>query len=130
VLVVVAAAILPYLSTLDNYYVRDDFGVVHLLSRKPWDSLPGWFASSWMDSIWGFTADEIRPFPALSYQWVGPWGWAWDWPSSSLSVLSDTTDFALYDAARSLETHQSQEELDRMIEDISTRLVARHPLTQ
>lgn len=67
-LVVCAAAILPYLSTVDDYFVRDDFGVVQLLSQKPATYFPHWFATSWMDDIWGFVPDEVRPFPALSYQ--------------------------------------------------------------
>ena len=67
--VVALAATLPYLPTLDNYFVRDDFGVVMLLSGKPATSFPGWFVSSWTDRIWGpVPADEIRPFPAVSYQ--------------------------------------------------------------
>ena len=67
-LLVCAAAILPYLSTIDDYFVRDDFGVVQLLAQKPATYFPRWFASSWMDDIWGFVPDEVRPFPALSYQ--------------------------------------------------------------
>ena len=34
-LVVCLAAVLPYAPTLNNYFVRDDFGVVELLSTKP-----------------------------------------------------------------------------------------------
>ena len=67
-LVVGLAAIVPYLPTLDDYFVRDDFGVVQLLAQKPWSYFPRWFASSWMDDIWGYHPDEMRPFPALSYQ--------------------------------------------------------------
>ena len=67
-LVVCLAAVLPYLPTLNNYFVRDDFGVVQLLAGKPPGYFPRWFVSSWMDGIWGFVADEVRPFPALSYQ--------------------------------------------------------------
>ena len=66
--VVVLAAIVPYLPSLDDYFVRDDFGVVQLLSQKPASYFPKWFYSSWMDFIWGYMPDEIRPFPALSYQ--------------------------------------------------------------
>jgi hypothetical protein len=66
--VVVLAAIVPYLPSLDDYFVRDDFGVVQLLSQKPASYFPKWFYSSWMDFIWGYTPDEIRPFPAVSYQ--------------------------------------------------------------
>jgi hypothetical protein len=67
-LIVAAAAAVPYLSTLNNYFVRDDFGVVQLLSRKPASYFPRWFVSSWMDDIWGHIPDEVRPFPAVSYQ--------------------------------------------------------------
>jgi hypothetical protein len=66
--VVMLAAIVPYLPSLDDYFVRDDFGVVQLLSQKPASYFPKWFYSSWMDYIWGYTPDEIRPFPAVSYQ--------------------------------------------------------------
>jgi hypothetical protein len=67
-LAICAAAIVPYLSTIDDYFVRDDFGVVQLLAAKPWSYFPTWFHTSWMDYIWGFTPDEVRPFPAVSYQ--------------------------------------------------------------
>jgi hypothetical protein len=67
-LAVCLAAVVPYASTLNDYFVQDDFGVVWLLSHKPWSSFPAWFVSTWMDDIWGYTPDEIRPFPALTYQ--------------------------------------------------------------
>lgn len=67
-LVVCLAAVLPYLSTVNNYFVRDDFGVVQLLASKPAGYFPRWFVSSWMDEIWGHVPDEVRPFPAVSYQ--------------------------------------------------------------
>jgi hypothetical protein len=67
-ILVCAAAILPYLTTIDDYFVRDDFGVVQLLSQKPALYFPHWFVTSWMDRIWGYVPDEIRPFPAVSYQ--------------------------------------------------------------
>ncbi len=74
VLLVVLAAVLPYLPTLDDYFVQDDFGVVGLLSAKPADYFPRWFVSTWMDDIWGYTPDEIRPFPAVTYQIAAWWG--------------------------------------------------------
>jgi hypothetical protein len=67
-LVVCATAVVPYLSTINNYFVRDDFGVVELLASKPATYFPRWFVSSWMDEIWGHVPDEVRPFPAASYQ--------------------------------------------------------------
>jgi hypothetical protein len=71
---VVAAAVLPYVPSLDNYFVQDDFGVVSLLAGKPAGYFPRWFVSTWMDGIWGYTPDEIRPFPAVSYQIAALWG--------------------------------------------------------
>ena len=67
-LVVCLAAALPYASTLNNYFVRDDFGVVELLASKPASYFPRWFYTPWTDRIWGDIADEVRPFMAASYQ--------------------------------------------------------------
>jgi hypothetical protein len=67
-LLVCLVAILAYARSIDNYFVQDDFGVVWLLGQKPWSYFPRWFVSTWMDDIWGYTPDEIRPFPALTYQ--------------------------------------------------------------
>jgi hypothetical protein len=68
------AAVLPYLPTLTDYFVRDDFGVVQLLSSKPATWFPRWFVTSWMENIWGYLPDEVRPFPAVSYQITALWG--------------------------------------------------------
>jgi hypothetical protein len=68
------AACLPYLRTVTDYFVQDDFGVVQLLASKPWSTFPRWFTMPWMEDIWGYTPDEIRPFPALSYQLTALWG--------------------------------------------------------
>jgi hypothetical protein len=72
--VAVLAAIAPYLSTLADYFIQDDFGVVGLLSQKPAGYFPKWFVGTWMDDIWGYTPDEIRPFPAVTYQIAALWG--------------------------------------------------------
>lgn len=68
------AACLPYLRTISDYFVQDDFGVVQLLAQKPWSTFPRWFTMPWMEDIWGYIPDEIRPFPALSYQVTALWG--------------------------------------------------------
>jgi hypothetical protein len=73
-LVVCLAASLPYVSSSANYFVNDDFGVVQLLSQKPPLYFPKWFVTSWMDDIWGDPQDEIRPFPAVTYQLAALWG--------------------------------------------------------
>jgi hypothetical protein len=72
-LLILLAAAVPYLPTLDDYFVQDDFGVVSLLAAKPWSYFPRWFASTWMDDIWGYTPDEIRPFTAVTYQFAALW---------------------------------------------------------
>jgi hypothetical protein len=73
-LAICLAATLPYLSTIDNYFAQDDFGVVQLLAGKPASYFPHWFTTTWMDGIWGFIPDEIRPFPAVTYQFTALWG--------------------------------------------------------
>jgi hypothetical protein len=67
-LAVCAAAVIPYVTTIDDYFIRDDFGVVQLLAGKPAGYFPAWFYTSWMENIWGYLPDEVRPFPAVSYQ--------------------------------------------------------------
>jgi hypothetical protein len=74
VLAICLAASLPYVSSAGNYFVNDDFGVVQLLSQKPPLYFPRWFVTSWMDDIWGAPQDEIRPFPAVTYQLAALWG--------------------------------------------------------
>ena len=72
--VAVLAAVVPYLPTIDDYFLQDDFGVVWLLAQKPWWHFPHWFTTPWMENIWGYVPDEIRPFPAATYQlaaWFG-----------------------------------------------------------
>jgi len=68
VILVCAASVLPYISTLTQYFVTDDFGLVQLFSGMPdWHFLT-LFTQSYAQGIWGFTTDELRPFPALLYQ--------------------------------------------------------------
>ena len=73
-LAIALAASLPYLPAVDDYFVNDDFGVVSLLASKPAWAFFGWFTGPWMDGIWGYTPDEIRPFPAVTYQVAALWG--------------------------------------------------------
>ena len=80
------AAVLPYLPALNDYFVQDDFGVVWLLSAKPWSAFPGWFTTTWMDDIWGYTPDEIRPFPAVTYQIAAVWGPGSPVPNHAINV--------------------------------------------
>ena len=73
IVAVVLAAVLPYVPTLDNYFAQDDFGVVGLLASKPAFYFPRWFVVPWMENIWGYTPDELRPFVALTYQAAAQW---------------------------------------------------------
>ena len=67
-LVVCLAAVLPYLSTIDNYFVRDDFGVVELLCEQAGRLLSALVRVVVDGRDLGPRADEVRPFPAVSYQ--------------------------------------------------------------
>lgn len=73
-LVVCAAAVLPYVSTLGSYFIGDDFGLIQLLSQKPPLHFLTLFASPWTETIYGERADELRPLLALSYQFDSLWG--------------------------------------------------------
>ena len=91
VLAICLAASLPYASTAGNYFVNDDFGVVQLLSQKPPLYFPRWFVTSWMDDIWGATQDEVRPFPAVTYQLAALWG-------ATSTVANHVTNIAFHAA--------------------------------
>ena len=69
----VLAALIPYLPTIDDFFVQDDFGVVSLLATKPAFFFPRWFVIPWMENIWEYTPDEIRPFVALTFQVAAQW---------------------------------------------------------
>ena len=73
IVLVCLAACLPYLRTIPDYFVQDDFGGMQLIAAKPWSTFPRWFTMPWMEFIWGYTPDEIRPFTALSYQITAGW---------------------------------------------------------
>jgi hypothetical protein len=51
----------------DNYFLGDDFGLVHHLHALPPDRLLTYFISDWTEGIYGVTLDELRPLLALSY---------------------------------------------------------------
>jgi hypothetical protein len=71
ILAVVLAASLPYLAVIPDYFIQDDFGTVYILTARPWTMFPKWFTMPWMEYIWGYTPDEIRPFVAFTYQLTG-----------------------------------------------------------
>ena len=72
-LVAVSASAL-YASTIDDYFLQDDFGVVSLFAQRSLAYFPRWFVVPWTENIWGYVPDELRPFPAASYviaSWFG-----------------------------------------------------------
>ncbi|MGH2370604.1 MAG: hypothetical protein ACRDI2_20705, partial [Chloroflexota bacterium] len=73
-LAVLVAAALPYISTLDSYFLGDDFGLVQLFSQKSSWHVLSLFTTSWTERIYGGWYDELRPLVALSYQLDSLWG--------------------------------------------------------
>ena len=73
VLAVCLAASLPYMSTARRLFRERRLrrGAAPL---KPPLYFPKWFVTSWMDDIRGATQDEVRPFPAVTYQLAAMWG--------------------------------------------------------
>jgi hypothetical protein len=73
-LAVSLAATLPFVSGLRGYFLSDDFGLVQLFSRQPAWHVLSLFTRSWVEGIYGYAADELRPTVALSYQLDSLWG--------------------------------------------------------
>ena len=67
--VIVALCLAVGLQTIrsDNYFLGDDFGLVHHLHDLPIDRFLTYFISDWTEGIYGTVVDELRPFLALSY---------------------------------------------------------------
>lgn len=67
--VVVALCLAVGLQTIrsDNYFLGDDFGLVHHLHDLPLGRFLDYFTSDWTEGIYGRTLDELRPFLAFSY---------------------------------------------------------------
>lgn len=72
--VLAAAAALPFLRTLHDPFVGDDFGHLALFSHKPPLHVLSLFTMPWSESIYGGWTDELRPTLALSLQWDWYWG--------------------------------------------------------
>jgi hypothetical protein len=64
----VLAAALAYATTLDAYFLGDDFGLIKVLHDKPLRHFFTLFTGSWTDNVYGVRPDELRPFIALGYQ--------------------------------------------------------------
>ena len=67
--VIVGLCLMVGLPTIrsDNYFLGDDFGLVHHLHKVPFPRLFSYFVSDWTEGIYGFTLDELRPFLAFTY---------------------------------------------------------------
>jgi protein O-mannosyl-transferase len=63
-----------YSSTINGYFLADDFGYVQLYYRQNFSVLATILASDWSQGIWGFNLPEMRPVIALSYLWDS---WLW-----------------------------------------------------
>src|SRR4051812_39606288 len=64
---ILAATLRASWSTLDRYFIGDDFGYVgrfYHLSFREWPAL---FFHDWSGGMWGYTLPELRPFAALSF---------------------------------------------------------------
>ena len=68
-LVVIAVCLTVGLQTVrrDNYFLGDDFGLVHHLHDLPAARLLTYFVSDWTEGAYGVVLDELRPVLAASY---------------------------------------------------------------
>lgn len=51
----------------DNYFLGDDFGLVHHLHDLPPQRLLTYFTSDWTEGTYGVVLDELRPMLAFTY---------------------------------------------------------------
>jgi hypothetical protein len=68
-LVVVALCVAVGLPTIrpDNYFLGDDFGLVHHLHDLPLVRFLSYFYTDWTEGTYGAPLDELRPFLAFTY---------------------------------------------------------------
>ncbi len=66
IVVVCLAVGLPTIRS-DNYFLGDDFGLVHHLHDLPAERLLSYFVSDWTEGMYGYVPDELRPFLAFTY---------------------------------------------------------------
>jgi hypothetical protein len=62
------AAAVPYIASINGFWVGDDFAYVQLLFDKPVAHFLRLFAASWADDVWGLYLYELRPVLAASYR--------------------------------------------------------------
>ncbi len=66
---IVLVACVPYLSTIDDYFLQDDFGVVQLMARRSWTMFFKMFANNRFcvpirQRDWGFVGLGFKPICA------------------------------------------------------------------
>lgn len=54
-------------STLDRYFIGDDFAYVQRFSELPWAEWPLLFIREWSGGMWGTALPELRPFAAFTF---------------------------------------------------------------
>ncbi len=64
---VFAAALHAAWSTLDRYFLSDDFAYIGRFYHFPLRDWPTLFVHDWSGGIWGQTLPELRPFAALTF---------------------------------------------------------------
>jgi hypothetical protein len=74
VMLLAAICLAIYSSTINGYFLADDFGYVQLYYRKNLSALAKILAADWSQGVWGFDLQELRPVIALSYIWDS---WLW-----------------------------------------------------
>lgn len=72
---VLAATLHASWSTLDRYFLGDDFAYVGRFYQLAWTEWPGLFLRDWSGGLWGQPLPELRPFAALTFLWDAKcWG--------------------------------------------------------
>lgn len=95
VLAAAAAAILPFLPSVNDYFLSDDFGLIWLFSRKDAAHFLTLFTSPWTEFIYGYRADELRPTVGFSYWLDAQFGAADPRPYHLDSILLHAADSLL-----------------------------------
>ncbi|WP_438482294.1 hypothetical protein [Oleiharenicola lentus] len=72
---VVAATLRAAWSTMDRYFLGDDFAYVGRFIQLKFSEWPSLFVNDWSGGVWGAVLPELRPFAALTFLIDGAlWG--------------------------------------------------------
>lgn len=64
---VFAATLYAAWSTIDRYFLSDDFAYIGRFHHLPLRDWPGLFIQDWSGGLWGQPLPELRPFAALTF---------------------------------------------------------------